>query len=186
MELREGIPLVDAMGFSISRGPSGLMDQFVPAGQFGFELIRGGKLIRKSAFKNTIVDQGKNSLLDVGFRNQAQLTAWYFGIVDNNGWTSFSTADTAASHAGWTEFTTYTEATRQAWSPGAAASASITNGTVATFNITGTGTLKGAFIISNSTKSGTSGTLWSEAAFSGGTVSVANGDQLRLTYTLSC
>jgi len=183
--MNESVNILDSLGFSLSKG-RGTSDLLLPKGEFGYELSRGGILLQKGSFLNTVVDQGKNSLLDVYFRNQTQIAAWYFGIVDNSGWTAFSSADTAASHAGWTEFVTYTESVRQTWSPGAAASASITNGTVATFNITGTATLKGAFIISNSTKSGTSGTLWSEAAFSGGTVAVSSGDQLRLTYTLSC
>jgi hypothetical protein len=46
------------------------------------------------------------------------------------------------------------------------------------------GTVKGIFITSNNTKSGTSGKLWSTALFSAD-VPVVNGDQLKITYTLN-
>lgn len=185
--MKESVNLRENVSGTVYRkGGAALNEELLPRGRFHYEVIRNGNVVASGEMQNAIVTQGKNSLLDVYFRNQTQLPNWYFGLVDNSGWTAFASGDTASSHAGWTEFVTYSEGTRQAWSPGAASSASITNGTVATFSITGTATLKGAFIISNSTKSGTSGTLWSEAAFSGGTVAVVNGDELRLTYTLSC
>lgn len=143
-----------------------------------------GNLLNVYGFKNGIVDVGKNSLLDIMFRNQTQIAAWYFGLVNNSGWTAFADADTMGSHSGWTEFTTYNESTRVAWGPDASASKAITNGTVATFSITGSANLKGIFVASNSTKGGTSGTLWSTAAF-GSVVPVNNGDQLKVTYTVN-
>jgi hypothetical protein len=57
---------------------------------------------------------------------------------------------------------------------------------VAVFNINATSTVGGAFLTSNSTKSGTTGTLFSAADFqSPGDRSVASGDTLNVTYTLS-
>ena len=90
-----------------------------------------------------------------------------------------------SSHAGWNEFTSYTEGNRVAWGPGSASSQSVTNSTPATFNINGSGTVKGVFIVSNNTKSGTAGTLWATALF-GADVPVTSGDQLKITYTVSC
>lgn len=149
------------------------------------EHFRQGKLIDRCVSFNGIVTVGKNSLLDVYFRNQTQLSAWYQGLIDNSGFSALSDSDTMGLHAGWTEFTTYSQSTRPQWSPVAAASGSITNTTSVTFDITGTGTLYGMFMTSNSTKSGTSGTLWATAAFSAAK-SVVNGDQVKLTYTLNC
>lgn len=153
-------------------------------GVFAFQLLRNGLVIAEHAFNNLVTTAGKNSLLDVGFRNQTQLPNWYIGLVNNSGWTAFDVTDTMASHAGWTEFTTYSQSTRVAWSPAAAAAGSISNSTPAQFDMTGSGTLKGIFIASNNTKSGTSGTLWSAGAFSG-LVNVENADQLKITYTLN-
>jgi hypothetical protein len=148
-----------------------------------FQQYRNGVLIDEELTHNGITIGGKNSLFNVYFGAATQLTAWYFGLIDNSATTINDTTDTMASHA-WAENTAYTEATRQQWSPGSASAGSITNGTAATFTINATGTLFGMFLCSNSTKSGTSGTLWSTAAFST-TKSVASGDTVKLTYTLS-
>ncbi len=133
---------------------------------------------------NGIVDVGMVQLLDAQFHAVAAITAWFIGLVDNSGFSAFADADTMGSHAGWNEFTTYTEATRVAWAEDAAASRSITNTTSADFSITGSGTIKGIFVVSENTKSGTSGTLWATAAFASN-VAVINGDSLKITYTVS-
>lgn len=155
-----------------------------PKGRYVIEHFRGGKKINQYEFENGIADVGKNSLLDVYFRNQTQIAAWYFGLVDNSGFTAFADGDTMSSHSGWSESTAYSDANRVAWGPDAAASKSITNSTAAQFNINATATLKGIFVTSSNTKSGTTGTLWSTAAFAS-TVSVANGDVLKVTYTIN-
>lgn len=154
------------------------------AGQYHVDIIREDNIIGAFDFHNDIVTEGKNKLLDVCFRNQTQIAAWYFGLVNNSGWTAFAAGDTAASHSGWTEFTSYDESTRVAWSPGAASSGSISNPSVATFTINASGNIKGIFVASVSTKSSTSGTLWSTAAF-GSVVPVSSGDQLKVTYTIN-
>lgn len=133
---------------------------------------------------NGITNIGRNSVLDVYFRNQTQLPNWYVGLIQDGGYTGLAAGDTMASHAGWTEFTGYDEATRVAWSPGAASSQSITNATAMTFTINTGDTLKGIFVNSVSTKSGTTGTLWSTALFSSDPV-VESSDQFKLTYTLN-
>lgn len=151
-------------------------------GFFKWELFdKNGNLKDSGSIKNGIVTQGKNSLLDSQFRAQTQITAWYTGLIDNSGWTAESASDTLSSHSGWSEFTSYT-GNRIQWSPGAASSGSITNSSTMDFAITGTGTIKGIFICSAS--SGTSGTLWSTADFPS-TIAVANGDTLKVTYTLN-
>jgi hypothetical protein len=63
----------------------------------------------------------------------------------------------------------------------------VTNsGTPANFTINATGTVGGAFLTSGSAKSGTTGTLFSEKAFSSpGDRSVVSGDILAVTYTFS-
>ena len=155
------------------------------------ELVRDGKVIWVEEVDlslhrdgNGIVDVGVNSLFNVAFNAQTQITVWYIGIVDNAGFSAFANSDTMSSHAGWTEFTAYSEATRVEWVEGAASGRSITNPSPSVFNINGSGTLKGIFVTSSSTKSGTTGTLWATAAFAS-TVTVSNGDQLKVTYTIS-
>lgn len=162
-----------------------LIEQLPLSGKFTFDLYRKGRLIDHEDYTNAIVTVGKNKLLDVMFGAGTQITSWYMGLVNNAGFSAFSAADTMASHAGWSEATGYTESTRQQWSPGAASSGSVTNSSAVVFSINATATLYGAFITSVNTKSGTTGTLWSEGAFSS-TKPVVNGDSVRLTYTVSC
>jgi hypothetical protein len=112
------------------------------------------------------------------------VTTWYIGLVENAGFSAFANADTMASHAGWAESSAYTEANRPTWTAGAAASRQITNAATVDFSINASVTIKGLFIASNNTKGGTTGTLWSTAAF-GSRVALNNGDTLKVTYTLS-
>lgn len=148
---------------------------------------RNGQKIGEYSMPNGITNAGKNYVLDAGFNGGSQVPAgsWCIGLIDSTGFTALAAADTLASHGGWTEFTTYSQITRPAWGQGAAASQAVTNSTPITFDITAGGVLKGIAICSNTTKGGTSGTLWSTAQFTTD-VPVANGDQLKITYSLGC
>jgi hypothetical protein len=168
-----------------TRSIAGFMHSTKLSGHYSIEhRDKADNLIGIYPIPNGIVDVGKVSLLDVYFRNQAQIATWYFGLVNNAAFSAFAAADTMASHSGWAEMVGYDEATRVAWAPDAAAANSISNTTAATFAINAAATLKGIFVSSSSTKSGTSGTLWSTAAFAA-TVDVSNGDSLKLTYTVN-
>lgn len=148
------------------------------------EHIRNGEVIAVYDTINGIVDVGLNKLLDVGFRNQTQIATWYMGLVNNSGFSAYANGDTMSSHAGWTEFASYDESNRPTWSPGAASGRAISNGTAVTFTISATGTIRGIFLTSDNTISGTTGTLWATASFAS-TVSVVDNDVLKVTYTIS-
>jgi hypothetical protein len=173
--------------------PSGLPncgDDLWVAGQFTIDIIDGetGLVKYSETFSNLVVNQGKQDLLTVYFSDGTATasSSWFMGLISNSGYSAIAAADTAASHAGWTEFTGYSQATRPLWgqvAPGSGVT-TITNTSPATFDITSSGTLKGGFIITNSTKGGTTGKLWSAALFSAD-VPVNNGDQMKVTYTLS-
>lgn len=145
---------------------------------------KNGNLKGEHEFKNGIVDVGLNALLDIMFHGSTQVTTWYLGLINAAGYSALSNADTMASHAGWAETAAYTESTRPEWTEGAAASRSITNSTSVDFSINATVTLKGLFVTSNNTKSGTTGTLWATALFASD-VAAENGDTLKVTYTVS-
>ena len=93
---------------------------------------------------------------------------------------------------GWNEFTTYSDATRRPWGVGASSGQSVTNASPAIFNISGSGTVYGMALVGGGTAPSTKadhaggGELWNAAAFQSGAVTVSNGDQLKVTYTLSC
>jgi hypothetical protein len=162
----------------------GVVDPFHPRGTFHVQHVRDGKVLAEFDVPNGIVDVGLNHILETEFHSGTQVTTWYIGLVDNAGFSAFANADTMSSHAGWAESSAYTEANRPTWTAGAAASRQITNATTVDFSINATVTAKGLFITSNNTKGGSTGTLWSTAAF-GSTVALNNGDTLKVTYTLS-
>jgi hypothetical protein len=91
-----------------------------------------------------------------------------------------------SSHAGWSEVhTQYSEGTRPALTLGTVAAGSVSNtASKATFTITGTATVAGAFVTSNSTKNGTTGTLYGATDFSSSR-GVESGDSLQVTVTLT-
>lgn len=146
---------------------------------------KAGELIGKYEVPNAIVDVGLNHILETEFNGGTPITAWYIGLVDNASFSAFANADIMSSHAGWIEtHTTYSQGTRPEWTAGTAAGRAITNASTVDFSMTGTITIKGIFITSNSTKGSTTGTLWSTAAFASN-VTANNGDTLKVTYTVS-
>lgn len=134
--------------------------------------------------KNLVTTVGKNFLLDTLLAGSAYTAAWYLMLVDGASAPTYAAGDTSASHAGWSENVGYSNATRPApsWN---AASAGSKSSTATAFNINASGTIAGAALISNSAKSGTTGTLYSCGSFTGGNRTVVNGDTLNVTYTAS-
>lgn len=150
-----------------------------------------GKVKWVAEIKNGMTDVGVKHLLDVACRGATQITTWFLGLVDNAGFTAFAFGDTMTVHSGWSEFTGFSNSTRVAWTPGSpgtfggsSPSWTISNATTNDFNMTSTGTMKGAFLISDSTKGGTTGTLLSTGSFTGGTQPVSSGDTLKVTYVM--
>jgi len=149
-----------------------------------------GNLKWEAESHNLVVNVGLKDMNEKYFTGSGYTAAWYIGLYGAAASNNPAAGDTAASHAGWTEVTTYSNATRPAATFGTSTTADpsvISNsGSPASFSINGTTTVGGAFLISNSTKGGTSGTLFSAADFaSPGDRSVANGDTLNVTYTFS-
>ena len=180
-----GVTLIKASG-KVEK-IQGANNQLDPRGRFDVEhLDKNGNIKGRYSMPNGIVNEGKDKILDDMFNDGVQTAnnSWFIGLIDSSGYTGLNDTDTMSSASGWNEFTTYSEGTRVAWGSAVAASQSTTNGTAATFNITGSATVNGVFITTNSTKSGTSGTLWATALFAAA-VPVSNGDQLKITYTVS-
>ena len=170
-------------------------------GTFVVEHWRRGRRINEYHIQNGIVNEGKDKLLNVMFDGSTQLSTWYLGLIDNSGFTALADADNYdnidQAGNGWDEFKNYTDGnnadnttTRPQWPTDPASAQSITNSTVAVYNITGSGTVKGVFAVAGTTAQ-TKGdhaagpTLWATALFTSGDVTVQNGDQLKVTYTVS-
>jgi hypothetical protein len=178
------LAISDAVGVLVDR-PSDLRSDFRPKGRFQVEhLDKNGNLLGVYDVPNGITDEGLNHILETEFHGGTPVTTWYIGLLDNASFSALVNADIMTSHAGWIENSGYSNATRVAWTPGAAATRSITNATTDDFNINATNTIKGIFIVSDNAKGGTAGKLWSTAAF-GSTVPVNSGDTLKITYTVS-
>lgn len=153
-------------------------------GVFDYQLKRDGKIIDEWQSKNIVVDEGLDATLDIMFHASTQITTWYIGIFEGN-YTPLATDTAANITANSTESTAYDESVRQTYVEAAASSQSITNSAnKATFTINDTKTIYGAFLVSDSTKSGTSGTLAAASKFSSSR-SVVDDDELLITYTLS-
>lgn len=153
-------------------------------GVFDIEHIRKGEVIDRFSCPNLVVNEGLDHTLNTIFHSGTQISTWYLGIFEGNYTPNASvTAATIASAS--TESTAYDEATRPEYVEAAASSQSITNSaSKATFTMNATKTIYGAFLVSNSTKGSTSGTLFSAARFNSAKA-VVDDDQLLLTYTFT-
>ena len=151
---------------------------------------KDGNLKWREDNENLVVNVGLQDMNTQYFKGSAYTAAWYIGLYGAGASSTPAAGDTMASHAGWTENTTYSNATRPQAVFGTATTANpsvISNSaSVAVFNINGTTTVGGAFLVNNSTKGGSTGTLFSASDFqSPGDRAVVNGDTLNVTYQFS-
>ena len=149
-----------------------------------------GNLKWEAEAPNLVVNGGLQDMNAKYFTGSAYTATWYLGLYGAAASNNPAAGDTMSSHAGWTEVVAYSQATRPACTFGtpttANPSVATNSASPATFSINGTTTVGGAFLTSNNTKSGTTGTLYSAADFSApGDRSVVSGDTLTVTYTLS-
>ncbi len=177
-------PQLEAPSLAIETAKSIRAVERMITGRFKCWMTRpkSGSMIGKPWWiKNGATTVGLNYMLNTGFRATSQLTTWYCGIIAATSYSGVSVNDTMSSHSGWTELTGYSESVRQTWSPGAAASGALSNSTAMAFTINATTTAQGIFIASDSTKSGTSGTLWCTAV-EGSAFSVTSGVVFNAIY----
>lgn len=143
---------------------------------------------------NTVVTVGKNLALDTFLAGSAYtVTGPYMGLIGAVSYSAISAADTMASHAGWTEAGTANAPTytgpRKTISWSSASSGSKAPSSAPVYTMTGSGTVKGVFLVFGSgalsTIDNTSGTLWSAGLFSGGDQAVVSTNTVTVTYTTS-
>lgn len=144
-----------------------------------------GEIKWVETFHNLVTTAGLNKYLDATLKTGLAAPAWYVGLITGPGaGNTYVVGDTSASHAGWAENTTYSNATRPAWTPGTIAGGSVDNSASrAVFNINGTTTLAGCFMIDSDVKGGVVGTLLGEGNFGTGDRALISGDTLSVTVT---
>lgn len=153
-------------------------------GVFHGRIIRAGKIIDEWFDHNLVTNEGLNYLLDVMFNGTSATNTWYIAPFEGN-YTPIA-GDTAATFpSSATECTAYSQSTRVAYVPAAAAAQNVTNSaSPATFTFNATKTIYGASLNTVSTKSATTGKLFAAARFSS-SKSVVSSDQLLLTYSFT-
>ena len=148
-----------------------------------------GNLKWTEEFPNLVVNQGLQYINTQFFKGVTYTATWYMGLVTGPGaGNTYAAGNTMASHAGWSENTSYVQSARPTMSFGTASTADpsvIATSTPVVFTINGTVNIAGAFVTTNNTKGGTTGTLFSVGNFTVGDRPVVSGDTLNVTYTFS-
>jgi len=178
----------DAVGAQVTQG--GTVSQKTQGGGSFSAVCRDAEgNVKWTAEKhNLVVNVGLKDMNEKYFTGSGYTATWHLGLYGAGATNTPAAGDTAASHVGWTEVTPYSNATRPTVSFGTATTADpsvISNASSpAVFNINATDTVGGAFLISDSTKGGTTGVLFSAADFDApGDRNVSNGDTITVTYT---
>ena len=182
--MKDQVNIGDVADAEIRRARKGI-DGVRVTGRFDIEIVRNGEVIRQLTAFNRVVTTGLNDILDKYFSGSGYTAALYVGLIDDS--PTIIAGDTMASHAGWAEVTAYDESNRQALTMGSASSGSINNSaSKASFTISTNATdIGGLFVATDNTKGGTSGTLISAVALTGGDEQLDDDDVVNATYTLT-
>lgn len=155
---------------------------------------KDGNLKWRDVAPNVVTTVGKNLALDTYLAGAGYtVTGPFMGLISSVSFTAVAAGDTMGSHGGWLEAgnanaPTYT-APRKTAAWAAAGGGSKALSAALSFAITGTGTVKGCFLVYGagalSTIDNTGGVLYSAGLFTGGDKSVVNTDTLNVSYTAS-
>lgn len=180
----------DTAGATVEKS-DGAKEKLRGGGIFAVECRdKDGNLKWTAKTPNLVVNVGLADMNTRYFKGSAYTAAWYIGLWGAAASNNPAAGDTMASHAGWTEVTTYSNATRPAVTFGNATTADpsliANSASPAAFTINGSANVGGAFLTTDATKGGTSGTLFSGSDFAApGDRTVQSGDTLNVTYTFS-
>ena len=181
---------VDAISTTVTQG-GGAADGVKAGGVFTVQCFdKDGNLKWETSKHNLVVNGGLKDMNDKYFLGSSYTATWYIGLYGAAATNNPSASDVAASHGGWTEVTAYSQATRPqaVFAAASVADPSVisNSGSPAQFSINGSTVVGGAFLISDNTKGGTTGVLFSAADFQApGDRSVVSGDIVNVTYQFS-
>lgn len=180
----------DVVGATISRTVNSA-EKVAAGGVFTVTCLdANGQVKWEENLKNLVVNQGLQDMNTQYFKGVSYTATWYIGLYGAAASNNPTATDTAASHPGFTEIVPYSNATRPAATFGTATTADpsvISNSaSPAVYTINATATVGGAFLISDNTKSGSAGVLFSASDFAApGDRNVSSGDTIQITYTFS-
>lgn len=151
---------------------------------YDVEVIKDGRVVAAQRVRNIIPQEGLTHVASMLLASGATPISWYVGVFEGNYVpTSATVAADLPSTAG--ECTSYSEATRPAWSAAHdSGDNTLAMATPAEFTLNADKTIYGAFLASSSTKGGGSGKLLSIARFSSPFV-LTSGSVLRVRPILS-
>jgi hypothetical protein len=190
----EQLNVVSFTDAAVIRGSS-MSEQAKAGGRYHVECFdRDGKLKWVEEFDNVVTTVGKNAMLDAALAGSAYtVTGPYIGLISSVSFSAVAAGDTMASHSGWTEAgitnaPTYSAGRKTAsWAAASGGSKALSSN--ASYAVTGSGTVKGCFMVYGtgavSTVDNTAGTLLSAGLFTGGDKVVSNGDTLNVSYSLA-
>lgn len=180
----------DVVGAAITRAVNSA-EKVAAGGVFTVTCLdANGQVKWEESLKNLVVNQGLQDMNAKYFKGVSYTATWYIGLYGAAASNNPTAADTAALHPGFTEVVPYSNATRPAATFNTATTADpsvISNvASPSIYTINATSTIGGAFLISDNTKSGTAGVLFSASDFAApGDRSVALGDTINVSYTFS-
>ena len=136
-------------------------------------------------FPNLVVNTGLQDMNTQYFKGVTYTATWYMGLVNTGA--TYAAGNTMLSHAGWTENTGYVQSARPTMSFGVATTAdpSVITSTATVFTSNATSTIAGAFLSTDNTQGGTTGTLFSVGYFTVGDRAIVSGHTLNVTYAFS-
>ena len=142
---------------------------------------KDGKLKWLEEFSNIVPNGGLDDLLNKYLKGSAYTAVFYVGLTDST--PTVQATDTMASHGGWTELEAYSETVRQTLTLGAVSGQSVDNtASKAVFTVSqDSQSIGGAFITTDQVKGGTTGILYSVAAFQTGDKGLDTGDTLNVS-----
>lgn len=176
--MNDGYCIKDRCSATLTR-ESKTTDGFKIGGIFTVECKgKEGKIKWTENFENIFVSEGIDYVLGVLAKNETRSDPLYIGLYTNSG----GPQDSWTLSVGMTEFTDYTGDRKEFVDGAISGTYTISNSTnQATFSVTGSGTVYGAFMCTVDT--GTTGTMLCAGDFAS-PKSLASSDTLKVTYTV--
>lgn len=189
IQLAEGVRPVSAMELGDGFGVGGIFEVECLRQVYNPDsMLFSREVAWREKMHNIYVQQGRDYILNTIFKNGVRDDPLYVGLFKTDtpadGWTMANNGTT------WHEDASYDEATREEFVDGALSGTTtrqLDNDAVkAEFTMNATVTLKGAFITTNSVKSGVAGNLLCACLFTEGDRPVVNNDIVKVKYTVGC